>query len=389
MHNKQMDIAIFFTLLINPIVAIPLVLYSFILHKRVGRCTLYLAFICGYIAFISESNSYGDLERYMAIIVESRGYPFYECADKYYDGLYVINFLFWLSGKCFSERCFVFFTAFIVYGSIYYIMLDLCATNNLKKKTTIYFIIVLTLFIPFCSIVTSARSSMALMIGLLAIYQEYVKKRIDFCVVILYLIPIYIHQACILIYIIRLLFFLPNSFNKTALVLVFFLIFTMGTGLFDITTYIHFNKDSFLGESTDLLVGYSAYGEGQYTEWQSGFRHSLFNIISKGLYFIPILSIIINGMKKNNETRFNRLIFTSALFIFPMFFYPTNFYLRYVSTFSVLFGSFILLNYRKKNEMVLLFYSIFCFLLQARAFFSSVPYDLFLNKASLGIFYYF
>lgn len=374
--------------IINPLFSTPLFLLDYWQRRKPVFSAFMLALVMGYIAFYAESKYIGDLERYMEMLSSYRDIPFIQCFDRIYSRLYVMDIIFWLCAKFSNPRMFVSVAAFILYFIVFYITFDFSKQSSLGKDNSRFLFLILVFMLPFYYFLSSTRSSLALIVGILAIYQDVYKNNKKPLVFILYVIPIMIHQASVVILLLRLLWFLPEKTRKIVTGIVIVLILMMGLGVFNFAEGLIGYDLNFLTDALNKAIGYSAYGTEQYSIWQTNLRNGLYSQTLKLYYAVVLVFIIIPNNNSEVESDRNIIKFTrsAALLVLALMFYPTGLYLRFVTGFCVFIVITAYIKYKSKLGSFLLITASAGLLLQMYSLFEAVPYKPFLIRLSLGIF---
>ena len=188
--------------LLTPLGAFFLILMIIKMPSQRIRYAPFIGLLYGMIGYCTKPLRVIDISRYFEQIDGIRELTFSESASWMDDGLIIKNVLFWFIGKMGDDQLLPFFSLFIVYGIVTYVLADSLEDSN---KRIFGSILLLQIFqIPFYNVFSNVRNVMAFAILLLAVYRDLYKQKRDIITLALYVVPCYIHLAGITIVIVRL-----------------------------------------------------------------------------------------------------------------------------------------------------------------------------------------
>lgn len=157
-------------------------------------------------SFVPTPNA--DLSRYFAKLDTARLYSFKEAVfgikNGLYDGLYVINALFWIIAKTGCKGLLPAISAGVVYGISFYVTCD-CAERYGKIDTLKWILPIQFFLLPYYNIINNVRNVMAFAIIIFALYRECVQKKKNAITYILYPVACFVHSFAIVAILIRIL----------------------------------------------------------------------------------------------------------------------------------------------------------------------------------------
>lgn len=188
-----------------------LLLYSVIgINSAPQRWRKYLPWLIlaiGMISYGMQSKAEIDLDRYFQEATEVGRLPFYEIfsykgSHGEYEGLWVITVLFWIVGRLGVVHLLPMIAGCIVYGVAFYITCDVAEEYNVQS-TIPAVIAIQGCMLPFFSIISNVRNVTAFSLIVLAVYLDTVKKKRNPFVLILYILPVFIHSSAIILVLLR------------------------------------------------------------------------------------------------------------------------------------------------------------------------------------------
>lgn len=191
-------------------------IYSTYSWRKYIPFILYFVFILSY---VYEPIGSPDLVRYFAIIEECGKQDFIEVINYCSNGLFIENFLFWIFGKYEQGHLLVAISTTTVYSVAMYITCDTCEEYD-NHKYTCLIILFQMMLIPYVSVVNNLLNIWAFSLEVLAVYLELVKKKKIIFLIPLYIIPCFLHDAAIILLLLRLLIFLAQKVKLFTLVIV-------------------------------------------------------------------------------------------------------------------------------------------------------------------------
>ena len=167
-------------------------------------------------SLIIPSENY-DLYRHYNTIDLIRKYGFSVKTEN--DSFILIKLLFYFISLLKTNVLLQVISCLISYSIFYYILNDFSIRKNMSIKAYIFSILIMFCFTPFEIIYSGVRNSMAFAILALAIYREFIEHKKNFITYFLYILPVFIHFASLIIIGIRLIFCIYKKFYKYRLLL--------------------------------------------------------------------------------------------------------------------------------------------------------------------------
>lgn len=323
--------------LLFPLATIPFILGFYSKTHKVLPCALALGVAFGSAAVSMEVIAQGDLYRYISATASYKDEPIeYIFTSKYSDSLLAALF-FWLVANSIGPEALPFFVGMIVYGSLSYIILDFAKSEYLSATATCAAIVGMIFVTSFYGSVSSVRSSLAMCIGLGAIYRDAYKGKINFFTILLYIIPCYVHSAGFCILAVRILGTLFKSHPIAAGII-------SGVSLpilMQLSSYIA-SIVPILGNIMNTIIDYSTWTD---TGWAAEVASSPFQRVLRlaNCFLIALLAIgcAIFLRRKNPETgrvdMFVRIILIGLCMTFGIaIFITSDVYLRFAYFFESL-----------------------------------------------------
>lgn len=373
-----------FVMLINPLLAIPFAFRDYLESRRPAPCALCISFAMGYLAFYSESRYIGDLERYIQLLDKYREVPFFKCFDIFYSRLYLMDIFFWICSRFSNPRMLAVMVALVCYYCVLWIVLDFSREMDSDDEETKIITISVLCIIPFYSFIGAARSSVSIVLGAVALYRDVIKKKHDVLNLLLYLAPVFIHQAGIVAVLVKIIDILPGKAKKIITIAAMIILVCIGSGLFFFPRLTMF-KEGIIGSAVDKVFEYSEFGTQQYSAWAIAVRNGLFPRVRKIFFALPLVSIVLVRLHLTlNVEEDTSLSFIISSLIIGMFFFPTEIYLRFIMGFMdfIILGVYSII---RPHDILVKTYAFAGLLLQCYTFFESVPYDVFFTSAWKGI----
>lgn len=268
-------------------------------------------YLCFLIIFIfTVSYSYQpigdpDLYRYFQYINECKGLSLFEVKELFNDSLFVKNFFFWLVANMNNPHLIPAITTSLVYGVGWYITCDSAENWNQLKNIPIIMTIQAMCW-QFISIVNNVRNVSAFALVTLAVYLDIVKRKKNLGILLLYVLPIFIHPAAILIIILRLLLLLPKGYILISTILA--VLFSTLVNLLYVSGLANY-FGAFFSKNLDKLWWY--LNDPLTSEWSQSVSNSLVFSIQRwtmmAMALVLILTFYFSNVKKlknNNISRF-------------------------------------------------------------------------------------
>ncbi len=194
--------------LIYPILTVPLILTGSIVDKK-NRIIymILLAFDIGLISMQLDPSKYGlDLNVYFSIMDIMKQIKWETFIQTYISQKeFLTNILYYIFASIGNYHLWTFTVTFICYVTIFYVITDYSKIKQISNKEYITMLLLLILFYNNLFAITGLRSSMALIVYVFALYEEYFKENKKLIYKILYIIPCFIHMSMALGFVLRII----------------------------------------------------------------------------------------------------------------------------------------------------------------------------------------
>lgn len=239
-----MSIIISIVFCIAPFISIPLIFIGIIYDKK--RNWLYaflLALVFAIIAYNFKPTVEQDLFRYyVEMQANFSKINFFEYLNKYFFNTKILFKLFqYIICHIGNYRLLQFFITLIGYYISFYMILDFSKLKKCKPIITIFTFLVFVFMFYHINFISGLAQYLAISIGFLAFYLEYIKKKSKPIYKILYILPMFIHVTMIIILLFRIM--LNFDYKKTKL---FYIIFLLIYAIFPNLVYILIKSIPFL-----------------------------------------------------------------------------------------------------------------------------------------------
>lgn len=203
--------------LIYPILTVPLILLGSIVDKK--NRIIYMILLAFDIALISmklDPSKYGlDLNVYFSIMDIMKGIKWETFIHTYSSQKeFLTNVLYFVFASIGNYHLWIFAVTFICYAAMFYIITDYSQIKNISNKEYVIMILLLLLFYNNIFVITGVRNSLAMIIYILALYEEYFKENKKLVYKILYIIPCFIHMSMALGILLRIAMIFYKKPNK-------------------------------------------------------------------------------------------------------------------------------------------------------------------------------
>lgn len=303
-----------------------------------------MIFSLGLLAYAYEPIHENDLTRYLTFALESSNYDFLETFEYFINqypqdmGVPVYVFVQWICGKLGCVHLIPMFSLMIVYGVSFYISSDLAARFQVKKLT-IYVILLQISLLPFLSIAGNVRNICAFALVILAVYRDSVMNKKNITTILLYILPVFIHTAALILIGIRMLI----GFNTR------YQIFVFGGVVFlpQVVNFLFDAKSFFallgpVGDTINLVIlKIYLYLNDVDSEWAQAVINSRFQTANKfvlcslAVLICILIYFYINKIVQKPLKRFlNYEFFLCALTISTLWFAAPH-YWRFACTFCI------------------------------------------------------
>lgn len=306
--------------LVSPVTGAPFYYLAYLSKNNVQRI-----FGCLLLAFLMASFGYcfqnpktdPDLVRYLEMV---RGYADLKFLQIFnagmYKDLYVIDIWFWLVAKTGDYQLVTSISCFLNYLIWLYIFQDFCKQNNISTLSQGMFTIALFGLINFSVVVNSVRGLLAFTLIMLAIYRELYQKKKNILTYFLYVVPLGMHFAAVLILIMRLLLCLKEKFIKILVALIIGIPFYIEYLVYAIN-YIS------RGIPFSEKIQYFTLRCLMYLKWDTGGWASI--VSSSGFYklnkIFSICALVLSAYAFYISKKHNRVIWSTAMDNFLLIYY--------------------------------------------------------------------
>lgn len=117
-----------------------------------------------------------------------------------------------------------FFPTLISYFIMFYIIIDYCQINKYSNKMTIFLILLFISLFKYIFLVSGIRSTFAMILCTLALYEEFIKSNKKWYIKLLYVIALGIHNGVIAIIFVRILLNINKILKMKTIRLIFTII---------------------------------------------------------------------------------------------------------------------------------------------------------------------
>lgn len=193
---------LFAAFLLTPFGAFILLLMIFKKPFLKRKYVFFVGLLFGLIGYCTKPVREIDISRYFQQLDSIRNLPFSRAANWADDGLIIKNTFFWLISKLGDNQLLPFFCLLVIYSIVTYILAD--ALSNSKAELFGRMLILLIMLIPFYNVFSNVRNVTAFALLELAVYRDLYKRKRDIWLLLMYILPCYIHMAGFVIVLIRL-----------------------------------------------------------------------------------------------------------------------------------------------------------------------------------------
>lgn len=164
----------------------------------------------GVITYAYTPSAETDLTRYFDMSEAISHYNYIDAYDYFgkswnFDrGLWLMITLMWIAGKIHAVHILPMISVMCVYGVASYITCDVAEIYQEEKRIPII-LLAQMMILPYISITSNLRCVWAFSLIILAVYLDSVKKKHNIGVILLYILPLFIHSAAILIILLRII----------------------------------------------------------------------------------------------------------------------------------------------------------------------------------------
>jgi len=324
-----------------------------------------LAYAFGASAYCYETTGTSDITRYFEYIEGIKKVSFSHILDygKYGaegEALYVFNFICWIAGKLNDPHIVPFISVFLVYYLSFRIYCEIGNDYNIKARDMIWGVLFLVMALNFFSLVNNIRNVLAYIIVGYAVYLDCYKKKRNIMVLLLYVLPIFIHSSASVLIIIRMLLFLAKR-GKVAGVAIAMVLAPILEALKNLAT--NMTADSLKYIRKAIFMAYNYFNDKSAIEWgleaQASGTERLFKIayITIMIIMCAYFYFIIREMNKRKDTRASNY-FTFVFYIGLMGISCTPMlvpiYWRFSATMIALGGCVFPMSLKAQKKMVVI-----------------------------------
>ena len=249
---------------------------------------------------IQLTSKTSDLQSYLSQIEAMRPYTFGEVMARNTDGLYLQDGLFYFVSRCGNEHVLPFIVGFIIYSIVFYVLFDMIGRS--KRTYRVWEVALLALImigvLSSYTIIGNTRCVLSFVLITFAVYRDMIQKKKNIWTLLLYILPVWLHSAAIVIIFIRLLAILFQKFEKVKwIILCAVLLFP--TIIDFLYTYVAGAFSGLVGSVVSGAINKAYY----YLHWTSGgwatqIESSLHSNLIKIFGTIFLIMIIILIFKK-------------------------------------------------------------------------------------------
>lgn len=160
---------------------------------------------------IKPSDVY-DLYRHYEVIEQFKLSGYW--TETVYDNFIIIRLIFYIISLFNYNELLPAISCIITYGIFVHIIIDFKTRNSLGIRQIAISILLNLTMIPFVVVYSGVRNTMVFSILALAIYREFVEKKRNVLTYLIYLLPIFIHYATIIIIGLRILYIFVDKIFK-------------------------------------------------------------------------------------------------------------------------------------------------------------------------------
>lgn len=308
----------------------------------------FLIIALGIIAFSTYPSAGTDLSRYYVEVNLMRELgKTYAFGDSLYKTTPVANALFYLVSLTEANNLLPCISTLILFSLLFYINLRILKELEIPVK---YFCLFFVLFLSICSLramLTGIRQGLACSVMAVAIYYDFILKKKNIQMLLLYLCSILVHVGVFPILILRILLIFIGKFKCKFLVILWGMTIP---GL----EFLANSSNEYIQDIYDKMIG---YGEIAYPDMRL--------LVAKTVVFLILVFLVfrIKG-KEYGENIENFINFYKVLFYFTIGSYSIPHLYERMITFSmfislpVIYGGLKSLNYKSRQ----LFYAFMIFM---------------------------
>ena len=216
---------------------------------------------------IPLTSGTSDLQSYLSQVDAMKSLSFGEVMAKSSDGLFVQDGLFYFVSRCGNNMILPFIVGFIIYSIAFYVLFDMIGRS--KRKYRVWEVALLALImvgvLSTYTIIGNTRCVLSFVLITFAVYRDMIQKKRNIWTLLLYILPIWLHSAAIVIVLVRILTIFFQRFEKAKWVILF-LVLLFPT----IVDYLYANVASALSGPIGNIVSGAINKAYYYLHWTSG-----------------------------------------------------------------------------------------------------------------------
>ncbi len=300
--------------LIYPILTVPLILIGSIADKK--NRIIYMILLAFDIALISmkldPSNYRLDLNVYFSIMDIMKGIKWETFIQTYISQKeFLTNILYFAFASIGNYHLWTFTVTFICYATMFYIITDYSLIKEISNKEYIFMLILTILFYNNILALTGVRNNFAMIIYILAVYEEYFKERKKITYKILYIVPCFIHMSMALGIILRIAMSFYKGANKKYVIILIAIYAVSPSIVLSVASKL--NGTAIFSDLYDKTITYSGSGANILNN-----KYNLIKIIAFLDLFIIFEKVYIKKGYKNKDITELICIFTLLSSNYPV-----------------------------------------------------------------------
>lgn len=217
---------LFLSTLLFPIPTLVAVISHFAKLRKAVPCALLagvaMMIVCCGLRHVAEGTLFeGDVSRYSDYVALYQGVSFWDAfqvAGSTFKSYPVTTIWFWAVSQTGYRYSLQASACFVNYSIAFYFLFDQAKKEKLSSGQITLGVVLMLSCLPLFYSTSALRSTPALILGMLAVYLEFAKRRRGVATLALYIVPCFIHSTAFLVPIARLLYqLLGKSFSKLML----------------------------------------------------------------------------------------------------------------------------------------------------------------------------
>lgn len=204
-----------------PFISIPLLILGIIFDKKYNwTYGILLALLLAIIAYNFNPTQEHDLYRYyfeMQNYYTNINFEQFINSNMFSNTKFLFVLLQFIIAKLGNYRILPFIITFFGYAITFYVILDYSKVKDINTKTTVIMLLIFICIFYHINFISGLAQYLAIIIGFLAFYLEFIKVKKKWFYKLLYILPMFIHLSMIIIPAIRI--FIQFDFKKTKKIL--------------------------------------------------------------------------------------------------------------------------------------------------------------------------